>query len=71
MADHDVRQARIVEALEAEKMKIGKDLEEMQRKLALRENRTPKHGNPPRLNGRIAVVAFTAFHLFVVLQAHI
>uniref|UniRef100_A0A8C7LMB8 Kinesin-like protein KIF14 n=1 Tax=Oncorhynchus mykiss TaxID=8022 RepID=A0A8C7LMB8_ONCMY len=34
MADHGVRQAKVVEALEAEKRKIGKDLEEMQRKVA-------------------------------------
>uniref|UniRef100_A0A8C7LGX3 Kinesin-like protein KIF14 n=1 Tax=Oncorhynchus mykiss TaxID=8022 RepID=A0A8C7LGX3_ONCMY len=33
MADHGVRQAKVVEALEAEKRKIGKDLEEMQRKV--------------------------------------
>ncbi|XP_078141760.1 kinesin-like protein KIF14 [Centroberyx gerrardi] len=46
MEDHRVRQARIVEALEAEKRKIGKDLEEMQQKRALRENRTPRNVPP-------------------------
>ncbi|KAM9503582.1 kinesin-like protein KIF14 isoform 2-T2 [Salvelinus alpinus] len=47
MADHGVRQAKVVEALEAEKRKIGKDLEEMQRKLALKGSRTAKNV-PPR-----------------------
>uniref|UniRef100_A0A673XVU9 Kinesin-like protein KIF14 n=1 Tax=Salmo trutta TaxID=8032 RepID=A0A673XVU9_SALTR len=47
MDDHGVRQAKVVEALEAEKRKIGKDLEEMQRKLALKGSRTPKNV-PPR-----------------------
>lgn len=37
MEEHRVRQARIVEALEAEKRKISKELEEMQKKRALRE----------------------------------
>ncbi|XP_041745611.1 kinesin-like protein KIF14 isoform X2 [Coregonus clupeaformis] len=46
MADHGVRQAKVVEALEAEKRKIGKDLEEMQRKLALKGSRTPKNVPP-------------------------
>lgn len=39
-----MRQARIVEALEAEKRKISKELEEMQKKRALRENQTPRNG---------------------------
>ncbi|KAM6921415.1 kinesin-like protein KIF14 [Xenentodon cancila] len=38
MEDHRVCQAKIVEALEAEKSKISKELEEMQRKRAQREN---------------------------------
>lgn len=44
MEEHRVRQARIVEALEAEKRKISKELEEMQKKRALRENQTPRNG---------------------------
>lgn len=44
MEDHSVRQAKIVDALEAEKKKISRDLEEMQRKLALRENKAPRSG---------------------------
>lgn len=44
MEEHRVRQARIVEALEAEKKKIAKELEEIQKKRALRENHTPQHG---------------------------
>uniref|UniRef100_A0A6Q2YP74 Kinesin-like protein KIF14 n=1 Tax=Esox lucius TaxID=8010 RepID=A0A6Q2YP74_ESOLU len=36
MTDHGIRQAKVVEALEAEKMKISKDLEEMQKKMALK-----------------------------------
>ncbi|XP_046893111.1 kinesin-like protein KIF14 [Hypomesus transpacificus] len=46
MEDHSVRQAKIVDALEAEKKKISRDLEEMQRKLALRENKAPRSGAP-------------------------
>uniref|UniRef100_A0AAX7VW16 Kinesin-like protein KIF14 n=1 Tax=Astatotilapia calliptera TaxID=8154 RepID=A0AAX7VW16_ASTCA len=46
MEEHRVRQARIVEALEAEKKKIGKELEEIQKKRALRENHTPQHVSP-------------------------
>lgn len=44
MEERSVRQAKIVEALEAEKKKLGKDLEELQTRRALRENRTPKAG---------------------------
>ncbi|XP_044056624.1 kinesin-like protein KIF14 isoform X2 [Siniperca chuatsi] len=46
MEEHRVRQARIVEALEAEKRKISKELEEMQKKRALRENHTPRNVSP-------------------------
>lgn len=44
MEEHQVRQARIVEALEAEKRKISKELEEIQKKRALRENQTSRNG---------------------------
>lgn len=44
MEEHRVRQARIVDALEEEKKKISRELEEMQRKRAFRENQTPRHG---------------------------
>lgn len=44
MEEHRVRQARIVDALEEEKKKISRELEDMQRKRALRENQTPRHG---------------------------
>ena len=37
-------QAKIVDALEAEKRKIGKELEELQRKRTLRENNTSRNG---------------------------
>lgn len=46
MDDHGVRQAKVVEALEAEKRKIGKDLEEMQRKVAQKGSQTLKNGKP-------------------------
>uniref|UniRef100_A0A8C7CRW8 Kinesin-like protein KIF14 n=1 Tax=Oncorhynchus kisutch TaxID=8019 RepID=A0A8C7CRW8_ONCKI len=46
MADHGVRQAKVVEALEAEKRKIGKDLEEMQRKVAQKGSQTLKNVPP-------------------------
>lgn len=39
-----MRQARIVDALEEEKKKISRELEEMQKKRAFRENQTPRHG---------------------------
>lgn len=44
MEEHRVRQARIVEALEAEKRKISKELEEMQKKRALRECNSARNG---------------------------
>lgn len=44
MEEHRVCQARIVDALEAEKNKISRELEEMQKKRALRENHTPRNG---------------------------
>ncbi|KAM3619744.1 uncharacterized protein V6R79_012946 [Siganus canaliculatus] len=46
MEEHRVRQAKIVEALEEEKRKISRELEEMQQKRALRENRTPRNVSP-------------------------
>uniref|UniRef100_A0AAY4EY72 Kinesin-like protein KIF14 n=1 Tax=Denticeps clupeoides TaxID=299321 RepID=A0AAY4EY72_9TELE len=46
MADHVVRHAKIVEALEAEKKKIAEDLAEQQKKHILRENQTQK--TPPQ-----------------------
>ncbi|XP_051233248.1 kinesin-like protein KIF14 [Dicentrarchus labrax] len=46
MEEHHVRQAKIVEALEAEKRKISKELEEMQKKRAMRENHTPRNAPP-------------------------
>uniref|UniRef100_A0A8C2ZZY8 Kinesin-like protein KIF14 n=1 Tax=Cyclopterus lumpus TaxID=8103 RepID=A0A8C2ZZY8_CYCLU len=44
MEEHRVCQAKIVDALEAEKRKIGKELEEMQKKRAFRENNTLQNG---------------------------
>uniref|UniRef100_A0A8C9QWU7 Kinesin-like protein KIF14 n=1 Tax=Scleropages formosus TaxID=113540 RepID=A0A8C9QWU7_SCLFO len=46
MADHDIRHAKIIEALEAEKRKIAEDLEKMQRKRGQKENHPPKHSQP-------------------------
>ncbi|XP_062868886.1 kinesin-like protein KIF14 [Trichomycterus rosablanca] len=42
MADNDIRHAKILEALEAEKRKIAEDLAEIQRRRALKMNHTPK-----------------------------
>ncbi|XP_076880358.1 kinesin-like protein KIF14 isoform X2 [Brachyhypopomus gauderio] len=42
MADNDIRHAKILEALEAEKRKIADDLAEIQRKRAMKVNQTPK-----------------------------
>lgn len=44
MEEHRVCQAKIVDALEAEKRKISKELEDMQKKRAARENHTPRNG---------------------------
>ncbi|KAF1385577.1 hypothetical protein PFLUV_G00109210 [Perca fluviatilis] len=46
MEEHGVCQAKIVDALEAEKRKIAKELEEMQKKRALRQNHTPRKVSP-------------------------
>uniref|UniRef100_A0A8D3BID9 Kinesin-like protein KIF14 n=1 Tax=Scophthalmus maximus TaxID=52904 RepID=A0A8D3BID9_SCOMX len=46
MEEQRVSQVRIVEALEAEKRKIAKELEEMQKKRTLRENHTPQNVSP-------------------------
>lgn len=44
MADHDIRHAKIIEALEAEKRKIAEEFAEIQRKRALRSNNALKMG---------------------------
>lgn len=65
-----MRQARIVDALEEEKKKISRELEEMQKKRALRENQTPRHGEtvttvPPSPRRKIKInVRFSCFFLF-------
>ncbi|XP_038147695.1 kinesin-like protein KIF14 [Cyprinodon tularosa] len=46
MEEQRVCQAKIVEALEAEKRKISKELEEMQKRRALREKQTPRSAPP-------------------------
>nr|XP_055074215.1 kinesin-like protein KIF14 [Misgurnus anguillicaudatus] len=46
MADHDIRHAKIVEALEAEKRKIAEDLAQIEKKRALKVNQTPKSAFP-------------------------
>ncbi|KAM7387978.1 hypothetical protein PAMP_024182 [Pampus punctatissimus] len=46
MEQHRVCQAKIVEALEAEKRKISKELEEMQKRRAVREIHTPRNVSP-------------------------
>ncbi|XP_051551445.1 kinesin-like protein KIF14 [Myxocyprinus asiaticus] len=46
LADHDIRHAKIVEALEAEKRKIAEDLAQFERKRALKVNQTPKTAYP-------------------------
>lgn len=50
MEEHRVRQVKIVEALEAEKKKISNELQEMQRRRAMR-------GNPSR-NGQLLLFLF-------------
>ncbi|XP_059197955.1 kinesin-like protein KIF14 [Centropristis striata] len=46
MEEHRVCQAKIVDALEAEKRKISRELEEMQKKRAFRENQTSRNVPP-------------------------
>ncbi|MFT7809049.1 kinesin-like protein KIF14 isoform X2 [Arapaima gigas] len=46
LTDHDIRHAKIIEALEAEKRKIAEDLERLQRKREQKENHPPKHSQP-------------------------
>ncbi|XP_037626927.1 kinesin-like protein KIF14 [Sebastes umbrosus] len=46
MEEHRVCQAKIVDALEAEKRKISRELEEMQKKRALRENNSLQNASP-------------------------
>uniref|UniRef100_A0A3B3RKK1 Kinesin-like protein KIF14 n=1 Tax=Paramormyrops kingsleyae TaxID=1676925 RepID=A0A3B3RKK1_9TELE len=46
MADHDVRHAKIIAALEAEKRKIAVDLERLQKKRQLKEHHAPKNCQP-------------------------
>ncbi|XP_051550144.1 kinesin-like protein KIF14 [Myxocyprinus asiaticus] len=46
LTDHDIRHAKIVEALEAEKRKIAEDLAQIEKKRALRGNQTPKTAYP-------------------------
>lgn len=53
MEEHRVRQVKIVEALEAEKRKISTELEEMQRRRAVREK--------PSRNGQIFCFCFQAY----------
>lgn len=50
MEEHRVRQARIVDALEAEKKKISRELEEMQKKRALREIHSHRNGESFQVN---------------------
>ncbi|KAK2907037.1 hypothetical protein Q8A67_006022 [Cirrhinus molitorella] len=46
LADHDVRHAKIVEALEAEKRKIAEDLAQIEKKRALKMTQAPKTAYP-------------------------
>ncbi|MCJ8737974.1 hypothetical protein PDJAM_G00030330 [Pangasius djambal] len=46
MADNDIRHAKILEALEAEKRKIAEDLADIQKKRELKMNQTPKTAPP-------------------------
>ncbi|KAI5101784.1 kinesin-like protein KIF14 [Silurus meridionalis] len=46
MFDNDIRHAKILEALEAEKRKIAEDLTNIQKKRALKVNQTPKSAPP-------------------------
>lgn len=69
MEEHRVRQARIVDALEEEKKKISKELEEMQKKRAFRENQTPRHGESQKhysLSSRdLTIQVFILLGLFI------
>lgn len=58
MEERRVCQAKIVDALEEEKKKISKELEEMQKKRALREIQTPRSGE----SFEVATEALATFH---------
>lgn len=56
MVDNDIRHAKILEALEAEKRKIAEDLADIQKKRALKVNQTPK-------TGRFSVLMFIRLYI--------
>ncbi|XP_027884679.1 kinesin-like protein KIF14 [Xiphophorus couchianus] len=65
-----VCQAKIVDALEAEKRKISKELEEMQKKRALREKQTTRNASPQWDAMKLSLMIEEANKISVKLKKH-
>uniref|UniRef100_A0A3P9JEB2 Kinesin-like protein KIF14 n=1 Tax=Oryzias latipes TaxID=8090 RepID=A0A3P9JEB2_ORYLA len=70
MEEQRVCQAKIVEALEAEKKKISKELEEMQNRRAQRENRPPRNAPPPWDSMKLSLMIEEANKISAKLKKH-
>ncbi|KAM4738851.1 kinesin-like protein KIF14 [Anableps anableps] len=70
MEEQRVCQAKIVEALEAEKRKISKELEEMQKKRALREKQTTRNASPQWDAMKLSLMIEEANKISVKLKKH-
>ncbi|XP_043985739.1 kinesin-like protein KIF14 [Gambusia affinis] len=70
MEEQRVCQAKIVDALEAEKRKISKELEEMQKKRALREKQTTRNASPQWDAMKLSLMIEEANKISVKLKKH-
>uniref|UniRef100_A0A3Q2PTP3 Kinesin-like protein KIF14 n=1 Tax=Fundulus heteroclitus TaxID=8078 RepID=A0A3Q2PTP3_FUNHE len=70
MEEQRVCQAKIVEALEAEKRKIGQELEEMQKKMALREKHTTRDASQQWDAMKLSLMIEEANKISVKLKKH-
>ncbi|MEQ2217841.1 Kinesin-like protein kif14, partial [Xenoophorus captivus] len=70
MEEQRVCQAKIVEALEAEKRKISKELEEIQKKRALREKQTSRSDSPQWDAMKLSLMIEEANKISVKLKKH-
>ncbi|XP_014822861.1 PREDICTED: kinesin-like protein KIF14 [Poecilia mexicana] len=70
MEERRVCQAKIVDALEAEKRKISKELEEMQKKMALREKQTTRNASPQWDAMKLSLMIEEANKISIKLKKH-
>uniref|UniRef100_M3ZV09 Kinesin-like protein KIF14 n=1 Tax=Xiphophorus maculatus TaxID=8083 RepID=M3ZV09_XIPMA len=70
LQEQRVCQAKIVDALEAEKRKISKELEEMQKKMALREKQTTRNASPHWDAMKLSLMIEEANKISVKLKKH-